>query len=53
MEMQSVLYQIKNLDMTGDSSIDEALNAQAQEIITQSLAALNANRKGRNKLTAQ
>lgn len=52
-EMEDVLYTIKNLKMLSENSIDTALNEQAQEIIQQSLMALNANRRGRNKFTSQ
>lgn len=52
-EMESVLYQIKNLNTNTNNPIDKALFQQAGTIINESLSALNARRKGRSKLTAQ
>lgn len=50
-KMQQVLYQIKNLSTTASNPIEGLLNEQAMTIIDESLGMLNANRKGKRRLS--
>lgn len=50
-QIQAVLYKIKNLSFQPTDEIDGLLSSQAQELIDESLAILNANRKGNRRLS--
>lgn len=50
--MQAILYKLKNLSFQPTDEVEGLLSDQAQQIIDESLAILNANRKGNRRLSS-